>query len=153
MLFVVAFTVVSPASSSSCGDPPRRRCRVAVLDKVTDFLLFLGKLLIVGIVGTDSSVLRLQSRLHVVESSVVCWSHPPSVSPCRDLLLLLLLWKDQSCGGDRAVSQLLLGPHTGEGDFCPSPRCPGYRAMLRLDYVTGVLDEYVHVCISSGIIG
>lgn len=25
--------------------------RVAVLDKVTDFLLFLGKLLIVGIVG------------------------------------------------------------------------------------------------------
>lgn len=26
-------------------------CRVAVLDKVTDFLLFLGKLLIVGIVG------------------------------------------------------------------------------------------------------
>ncbi|GAA6073781.1 choline transporter-like protein 2 isoform X1, partial [Tachysurus ichikawai] len=32
----------------------RNIIRVAVLDKVTDFLLFLGKLLIVGIVGIGS---------------------------------------------------------------------------------------------------
>ena len=34
---------------------PHGLYRVAVLDKVTDFLLFLGKLLIVGIVGESSS--------------------------------------------------------------------------------------------------
>lgn len=32
--------------------------RVAVLDKVTDFLLFLGKLLIVGIVGRSAAIFR-----------------------------------------------------------------------------------------------
>lgn len=32
--------------------------RVAVLDKVTDFLLFLGKLLIVGIVGRRTFIFR-----------------------------------------------------------------------------------------------
>jgi len=32
------------------------RHRVVVLDKVTDFILFLGKLLIVGLVGTFSAL-------------------------------------------------------------------------------------------------
>uniref|UniRef100_A0A672YBB2 Choline transporter-like protein n=1 Tax=Sphaeramia orbicularis TaxID=375764 RepID=A0A672YBB2_9TELE len=36
----------------------RNIIRVAVLDKVTDFLLFLGKLLIVGIVGTELFIFR-----------------------------------------------------------------------------------------------
>lgn len=35
--------------------------RVAVLDKVTDFLLFLGKLLIVGIVGRNTFVFTPES--------------------------------------------------------------------------------------------
>uniref|UniRef100_A0A8C5CMK2 Choline transporter-like protein n=1 Tax=Gadus morhua TaxID=8049 RepID=A0A8C5CMK2_GADMO len=48
----------------------RNVIRVAVLDKVTDFLLFLGKLLIVGIVGKDPSVLHLQSRLCVTAPSL-----------------------------------------------------------------------------------
>lgn len=36
--------------------------RVAVLDKVTDFLLFLGKLLIVGIVGRKT-FFKAEARL------------------------------------------------------------------------------------------
>lgn len=47
--------ILSPAlfDVSSCSVPVS--LRVAVLDKVTDFLLFLGKLLIVGIVGRMKS--------------------------------------------------------------------------------------------------
>lgn len=86
-----------------------------MLDKVTDFLLFLGKLLIVGIVGKDAAILlrpaiarsRAEGRPFVSRALV-------SLGARRDLLLLLLLRKDQSRGGGRAVSQLLLGPHTGE---------------------------------------
>ncbi|XP_072240508.1 choline transporter-like protein 2 isoform X2 [Leuresthes tenuis] len=47
----------------------RNVVRVAVLDKVTDFLLFLGKLLIVGIVGIFSFFF-FSGRIRVVEEAV-----------------------------------------------------------------------------------
>lgn len=81
--------------------------RVAVLDKVTDFLLFLGKLLIVGIVGRKT-FLKAQAHLEKEEKN------PLTLNLRRDLLFLLLLWKNQSSGGCRAVSELLLGADTGE---------------------------------------
>lgn len=82
---------------------------MAVLDKVTDFLLFLGKLLIVGIVGRKTFL-----RAKAFKSTSGEGGEKLTFYLCRDLLFLLLLWKNQSSGGCCAVPELLLGADTGE---------------------------------------
>lgn len=79
---------------------------MAVLDKVTDFLLFLGKLLIVGIVGRKTF---LKAKAHLEKEK----KNPLTFHLRRDLLFLLLLWKNQSSGGCCTVPELLLGADTG----------------------------------------
>lgn len=83
---------------------------MAVLDKVTDFLLFLGKLLIVGIVGRKTFLRAKAFKSTSGEGG----KKTLTFYLCRDLLFLLLLRKNQSSGGCCAVPELLLGADTGE---------------------------------------
>ena len=119
--------------------------RVTVLDKVTDFLLFLGKLLIVGLVGernylfpgASSPITRriLESEfqwawlrglavraLDFVEVTFLPLTTNPvmgSILPfcLRSLCLLFLLWKSEGFWRHSAHPQLLLGSHPGKTDF------------------------------------
>lgn len=104
-LFLVRFNVIY----SHISAVPIQH-RVAVLDKVTDFLLFLGKLLIVGIVGRRAFIFRPNIVFSTLErdlSNSLFFLY-------RHLLFLLLLWKNQSDRGCCSISELLLGANTGE---------------------------------------
>lgn len=101
---------------------------MAVLDKVTDFLFFLGKLLIVGSVGKccvlEVSPWGIQRPSPLVLSQKLFWGHPsheaapfhPVFHPVhrRNPRLLLLHPADKAGPGHGAAPQLLLGPHSGE---------------------------------------
>ncbi len=88
--------------------------RVAVLDKVTDFLLFLGKLLIVGIVGRNDFIFRPKVSLRWWQLCLNSNPITPHYLLYRDFLFLLLLWKNQSSRGGCSISELLLGANIGE---------------------------------------